>query len=75
MIFIRHGESEWNGVFNKDKGIMKVFLIVFRFIRALFLEVAPLQSQTAPFTFLGQFFCMMKGDSIFLDSPLNRFNP
>jgi len=55
MIFIRHGESEWNGVFNKDKGILKVFLIVLRLIRALFVEL----------------FCMMKGDSIFLDSPLN----
>jgi hypothetical protein len=36
MIFIRHGESEWNGVFNKGSGVMRFVMMPFRFASALF---------------------------------------
>ena len=55
LILIRHGESEWNGVFNKGSGIMRFVMMPFRLVAALFKELVLTWS----------------GGSVLLDSPLN----
>jgi broad specificity phosphatase PhoE len=55
LILIRHGESEWNGVFNKGSGVMRFVMMPFRFVLALYKELV----------------ISFSGGSVFLDSPLN----
>jgi len=58
VIFIRHGESKWNEVFNKGKGVKRFFTAGFfiRLFSAMFWETIDAVS----------------GDSVFLDSPLSQ---
>jgi hypothetical protein len=56
IIFIRHGESKWNSIFNKGKGVERFLFMPFRIIRGLMLELLDLFT---PF-------------SVFLDSPLSN---
>eukprot|EP00941_MAST-03F_sp_MAST-3F-sp1_P006364 g6364.t1 len=55
IVFIRHGESRWNEIFNKGSGCAKLPMLLFRFFRGLFWE----------------FCMFTKRDSIFYDSPLS----
>jgi hypothetical protein len=55
IIFIRHGESKWNSIFNKGKGITRYLFMPFRILKGLFYEAL---GTFSPF-------------SVFLDSPLS----
>jgi hypothetical protein len=56
VIFIRHGESKWNDIFNKGKGITRFGpMFVFRLFKAMFWETVK----------------AVGGDSVFIDSPLS----
>jgi broad specificity phosphatase PhoE len=54
-VFVRHGESTWNEIFNRDTGLQRLLWMPLRVVRGLVREASALLSS----------------ESTFLDSPLS----